>query len=123
MDEEITHVLWQRGAGGSKKGRPTGFSAPFRGVLSSSARAIEQRNRAALRDHESKTIEAAKAADRAAKTQLKKKLEKQPEYITLSKASKTQYFTERHEELEQKRFEEKKSSKLSQFLITHIDLQ
>jgi hypothetical protein len=60
-------VLSQRGQGGSVKGRPTNMKVPYKGPLSSSARAVMQRTQAAMQNEEEKAVESAKAADQAAK--------------------------------------------------------
>lgn len=76
----MNDVLAQRGQGSSRTGRPTNLSVPFRGNLSDSARAAAQRERAAMRDAEESDLAKAKAGDRAAKYQLKKRLRGQDKY-------------------------------------------
>lgn len=108
--QEVQHILWQRGQGGSRRGRPTHMSVPYKGPLSNTTRAVQQRDRAALRDQEEKQIEAANASDRAARAQQKKKILKSDNYLRLDEEGQKVYLADRQEELNQKRFNEKKSS-------------
>jgi hypothetical protein len=95
---------------------------PFKGKLSNTARAVEQRTRAALRDSEHKALEMAKDSDRAAKYQLKKKLLKDPEYVKASATEQEKCLTKEEEKLAERRFKDKKSGKLSQYFITYFCL-
>jgi len=87
------------------------MSVPYGGALSGSSCAILQRNRAAMRSAEERTIEKAKAADRAAKYTLKKQLK--------SKGKDDRMDTEL-EKLEESRFWHHESGLLSQSLITFL---
>jgi predicted dehydrogenase len=75
-EAEINYILSQRGQGGSKKGRPTNYHAPYKGPLSATARAVAQRNRNATLSAEERAKKAAGDADRGAKSALKKRVEK-----------------------------------------------
>jgi hypothetical protein len=96
---------------------------PFKGKLSDSARAIEQRTRAALRDEEATAVERAKDSDRAARYQLKKRLEKDPEYVKASLMQREKRLAKEEEKLADRRFQDNKSGKLSQFFITYLYLR
>jgi hypothetical protein len=74
-------------------------------------------------NEEEQALNTAKASDRAAKHQLVKKCDKLQTYQSLSDSEKEKFFATKLEVLEQKRFDEKKSGKLSQALITLIYLQ
>lgn len=112
----MNDVLAQRGQGGSRTGRPTNLSVPFRGNLSDSARAAAQRERAAMRDAEESDLAKAKAGDRAAKYQLRKRLGEDAEYKQASQGKKDAIFAKLEEDLDEKRFRARKSGKLSQLL-------
>jgi hypothetical protein len=96
---------------------------PFKGKLSNSTRAIEQRTRAALRNKEATAVERAKDSDRATRYQLKKRLKKDPKYIKASLIQQEKRLTKEEEKLTNRRFQDNKSSKLSQFFITYLYLR
>lgn len=125
--DEIHDVLARRGQGnsksGSRKGRPTNFSAPFKGNLSDSTRAIAQRERAAQKDAEALALSKAKDGDRAAKHQLKKRLKKDSAYISAPMAKKEAIRAKVEEELDENRFRSWSSGKLSHYIITVFYLQ
>ncbi|KAL7771314.1 hypothetical protein CFE70_001257 [Pyrenophora teres f. teres 0-1] len=83
--DEIDAILDQRGAGGSRKGRPLNLTIPYKGPLSSSSRAVAQRERKAQFDKEEKALESTRSADRAAKYQLKKQYLLDLDYTSASK--------------------------------------
>jgi hypothetical protein len=116
-EAEIAAVLAQRGQGGSRKGRPTHFKSPFKGPLSASSRAVAQRDRKATFTAEEEALVAAGDADRSAKSNLMKKIRK------VEKEGDVVYVKAETEKLEEKRYKEKKSSKLTQLFITVLYLQ
>lgn len=116
-------IISQRGQGGSAKGRPTNLRVPYKGPLSNSDRAIAQRTRAATRSEEEDALHQAKAGDRSAKYQAKKRLEKDEKYCSATSAKQTVLLSEAEEALAEARFRDMKSGKLSQHFITYIYLQ
>jgi len=80
--------------------------------LSTSARAVAQRNRDAMRTLEEKILDRAKAADRSAKYQLKRKIDKSDEHQGLAEEEKEVLIEAKYEELAERRYTQKKSGKL-----------
>jgi len=80
--------------------------------LSTSARAVAQRNRDAMRTLEEKILDRAKAADRSAKYQLKRKINKSDEHQGLAEEEKEVLIEAKYEELAERRYTQKKSGKL-----------
>ncbi|EMD63972.1 hypothetical protein COCSADRAFT_141976 [Bipolaris sorokiniana ND90Pr] len=108
--DEINNIIAERGSSGSQKGRPTGLTVPFKGQLSSSSRAIAQRDRAALRTQEEKALEKAKDSDRSAKHHLHKKVKASKDYNELPEIAKAQFLVDKEERLLEQRFSEKRSA-------------
>lgn len=77
---------------------------PFKGELSTTARAMHQRDRAASRTEEEQAVENAKAADRAAKYQLKSKFKKNAENNKLSEENREKLLQRDLETMDDKRF-------------------
>jgi acyl-CoA reductase-like NAD-dependent aldehyde dehydrogenase len=102
-----------RGGGGSRKGRPTGYAGPKKNEssLSNTTRAIQQRFLAAQRDAVDEALNAADAADRSAKSALKKRLGKKADYAALSEKEKEDMIDAEWEKVAADRFENCKSSK------------
>lgn len=96
------------------------MKVPFKGQLSNSVWAVTQRSRAALRNEEEEALERARTADRSAKYQLKKKLQKHPDYQCALQAKKDLILAAAEEEQNNARFKAYKSGLLSQSFITHI---
>ena len=119
-EDEIQAAIAERGSGGSKKGRPTGFTAPKKTELSNKPRAIHQRALAAERDAETVALDAADAADRSAKKTLRKQLKTNTEYTAASEHEQSQLFDIKWEKVSLKRWEDRKSSQLSQRFITEL---
>nr|BBG74287.1 hypothetical protein [Alternaria alternata] len=110
-EQEIRHILSLRGQADSpKKGRPTNFKQPFKGNLSTTHRAIAQRNRAATQDDETKALTAARNADRAAKHALKNRLNKRQAYKDLSESDQKKVMEDEYEKMSQKRFDNHSSA-------------
>ena len=80
--------------------------------MSTSARAVAQRNRDAMRTLEEKILDRAKAADRSAKYQLKRKIDKSDEHQGLAEEEKEVLIEAKYEELAERRYTQKKSGKL-----------
>ena len=99
----------QRGAGSSRKGRPINSTVPYKGELSSSSRAVAQRDRATMLDEEGQALKKSGDADRAAKSVLLNKIKKSEKYLALSKEGKEQMEAAELEELQEKRFRQQKS--------------
>jgi hypothetical protein len=116
-DAEIGAVLAQRGRGGSRKGRPTHFKSPFKGLLSASSRAVAQRDQKVTLTAEEEALAAAGDADRSAKSNLMNKIRK------VKKDGDVVYVKAETEKLEEKRYKEQKSSMLTQPFITVLYLQ
>lgn len=116
----MKHILALRGQAGSKKGRPTNFKSAYKGELSTSTRAVQQRDRAALRSEEEQAIEKARASDRQARSQFKKKLQKNPEYITLAEKDKDTMLKYRWEAEAEKRFNNQKSGQYYHRFLSHL---
>lgn len=95
---------------------------PFKGELSNSTRAVQQRDRNATRDMETKAIDDAHAADRQAKYQLKKRIKKSARYQALGDVAQKALLTTEEEKLNESRFDSKKSGKLSHLFITSLYL-
>ncbi|KAB2107039.1 hypothetical protein AG0111_0g4723 [Alternaria gaisen] len=110
-EQEIRYILSLRGQADSpKKGRPTNFKQPFKGNLSTTHRAIAQRNRAATQDDETKALTAARNADRAAKHALKNRLNKRQAYKDLSERNQKKVIEDEYENMSQKRFDNHSSA-------------
>ncbi|CAN9144786.1 unnamed protein product [Alternaria alternata] len=110
-EQEIRYILSLRGQGdGPKKGRPTNFKQPYKGNLSTTHRAIAQRNRAATQDDEAKALVAARNADRGARHNLKKKLNKDKGYNNLDERDQKKIMEQRWEKVAEKRFENHSSA-------------
>ncbi|KAE8841946.1 hypothetical protein CFE70_001394 [Pyrenophora teres f. teres 0-1] len=117
--DEIDAILDQRGAGGSRKGRPLNSTVPYKGPLSSSSRAVAQRERKAQFDKEEKALESTRSADRAAKYQLKKQYLSDPDYTSASKRRQEEILLAAYESLASRRFEQMKSA---EWLETNLTL-
>ncbi|RYO39073.1 hypothetical protein AA0113_g11248 [Alternaria arborescens] len=122
-EQEIRYILSLRGQGdGPKKGRPTNFKQPYKGNLSTTHRAIAQRNRAATQDNEAKALVAARNADRGARHNLKKKLNKDKGYNNLDERDQKKIMEQRWEKVAEKRFENHSSDGLKpEELAIYID--
>ncbi|RMZ71905.1 hypothetical protein GMOD_00009263 [Pyrenophora seminiperda CCB06] len=107
--DEISAILSQRGQGGSQRGRPTSLKVPYKGSLSTSSRAVAQRDRASQLDIEQRELEAAQASDRSAKYQLRKRIMKTPKYQGLSEIEKAALLSAKEEELAEDRYRSQKS--------------
>lgn len=84
-------------------------------------RAIQQRARDAQRSEEEAALKKAHDSDRQAKQQMKKKLKKNNTYLALEDKNARNQMMEQHWEiLEQKRYDSKRSGKLSQLFITYF---
>jgi hypothetical protein len=119
-DDEIQHVLSLRGQATSKRGRPTNFRVSCKDQLSDSARAAEQQKN--TEDLAGEALKKANNADRAALSQLKKKIEKLEEYQSFSVERKAEFMAAEKEALDAKRFEGQQSGKLSHRFITELYL-
>jgi len=116
-------LIAQRGSGGTRKGRPTNLRVPHKGSLSNSTRAIAHRDRSALLNAEGKALEAARAADRAARYNLKKRLKKTEAYNKAKENMQEEILRSEQEKLDENRYRAMKSGKLSQLFITGLYLQ
>ncbi|KAG9187930.1 hypothetical protein G6011_01853 [Alternaria panax] len=117
-EDEVRDTIATRGQVGSRKGRPTNLKVPFKGALSSSSRAVAQRDRAALLDAETKALESASGADRAARYQLKKKIKSSDKYKNKTVARQQELLKTQQEELDEKRY---RTCKSAEWLQTKLD--
>lgn len=108
---EVAHCIQTRGGAATRAGRPTNLSIAFKGTYSSTTHAAEQRKRKAGRTEEQTALVKAGDADRAAKSQLKRTLSKQPYYIALDEKQKKQQLEKKLEKQAETRFEQQQSRK------------
>ncbi|KAH5706829.1 hypothetical protein HBI18_252410 [Parastagonospora nodorum] len=109
--DEVSQILALRGQE-VKRGRPTNFTVDSKRELSTTAHAIAQRQRAALRSEEERALAKAKDADRAAKKYLGKRIRKDfPEYDpNIPYEGQPRKVRDMYEALAEKRFRQKSSA-------------
>ncbi|KAI0573131.1 hypothetical protein TUN199_10205 [Pyrenophora tritici-repentis] len=117
-EDEIRDTIALRGQVGSRKGRPTNLKVPYKGVLSDSARAVAQRDKAKLQDEEQEALKAAGGSDRAARYQLRKKLNASKKFQDMSPAAQETALQTAQEELDEKRY---RTCKSMEWLQTTLD--
>lgn len=106
-------MLSDRGSGAtSRVGRPTGLKVASKKLLSESEHARSQRERMANANDETKALTAAGSADRQAKMQMKKKIEKTQEWKAADADEREDIERIAGERLADTRFAQKQSSKL-----------
>ncbi|CAE7034477.1 hypothetical protein PTTW11_05452 [Pyrenophora teres f. teres] len=104
--QDASHVI------GAQKGRLLNSTVPYKGPLSSSSRAVAKRERKDLPDKEEKILDNTRAADRAAKYQLKKLYLPSPAYTSASQGRQEDILRAAYKNLASGRFKQKKSGRL-----------